>query len=148
MTQIFHIFLAVKSIDRSIEFYTKAFEGAKVLYEFRIDGFDITMLGLGNGVVLELLEKPYDESDGKWQHIAFECTDIEAQYQRLMEAGATIRMPLEMTTVLKGRNGYPDTHCCGVHVLGPDGEEIELCQPQPGQHWGWDQPNTFHKKTV
>ena len=145
MTQIFHIFLAVKDINRSIEFYTKAFEGTKVLYEFQIDGFDITMLGLGNGVVLELLEKPYDESDGKWQHIAFECTDIEAQYQRLMEAGATIRMPLEMTTVLKGRNGYPDTHCCGVHVFGPDGEEIELCQPQPGQRWGWDQPNTFHK---
>jgi len=145
MTQLFHIFLAVKDITRSIEFYTKAFEGTKVLYEFQIDGFDITMLGLGNGVVLELLQKPYDESDGKWQHIAFECTDIEAQYQRLMEAGATIRMPLEMTTVLKGRNGYPDTHCCGVHVLGPDGEEIELCQPQPGQRWGWDQPNTFHK---
>ena len=145
MTQLFHIFLAVKDINRSIEFYTKAFEGTKVLYEFQIDGHDITMLGLGNGVVLELLEKPYDESDGKWQHIAFECTDIEAQYQRLMEAGATIRMPLEMTTVLKGRNGYPDTHCCGVHVLGPDGEEIELCQPQPGQRWGWDQPNTFHK---
>lgn len=145
MTQIFHIFLAVKDINRSIEFYTKAFEGTKVLYEFQIDGHDITMLGLGNGVVLELLQKPYDESDGKWQHIAFECTDIEAQYQRLMEAGATIRMPLEMTTVLKGRNGYPDTHCCGVHVLGPDGEEIELCQPQPGQHWGWEQPNTFHK---
>ena len=145
MTQLFHIFLAVKDINRSIEFYTKAFEGTKVLYEFQIDGHDITMLGLGNGVVLELLQKPYDESDGKWQHIAFECTDIEAQYQRLMEAGATIRMPLEMTTVLKGRNGYPDTHCCGVHVLGPDGEEIELCQPQPGQHWGWDQPNTFHK---
>lgn len=145
MTQLFHIFLAVKDLSRSIEFYTKAFEGTKVLYEFQIDGHDITMLGLGNGVVLELLQKPYDESDGKWQHIAFECTDIEAQYQRLMEAGATIRMPLEMTTVLKGRNGYPDTHCCGVHVLGPDGEEIELCQPQPGQHWGWDQPNTFHK---
>ena len=145
MTQIFHIFLAVKDINRSIEFYSKAFEGTKVLYEFQIDGHDITMLGLGNGVVLELLQKPYDQSDGKWQHIAFECTDIEAQYQRLMEAGATIRMPLEMTTILKGRNGYPDTHCCGVHVLGPDGEEIELCQPQPGQHWGWDQPNSFHK---
>ena len=145
MTPLFHIFLAVKDINRSIEFYTKAFEGTKVLYEFEIDGFDITMLGLGNGVVLELLQRPYDDSDGKWQHIAFECTDIDAQYQRLMDAGATIRMPLEMTTVLRGRNGYPDTHCCGVHVLGPDGEEIELCQPQPGQHWGWDQPNTFHK---
>lgn len=145
MTQLFHIFLAVKDINRSIEFYTKAFEGTKVLYEFEIDGFDITMLGLGNGVVLELLQRPYDESDGKWQHIAFECTDIGAQYQRLMEAGATIRMPFEKTTVLRGRNGYPDTYCCGVHVLGPDGEEIELCQPQDGQHWGWDQPNTFHK---
>ena len=144
MTQLFHIFLAVKDINRSIEFYTKAFEGTKVLYEFEIDGFDITMLGLGNGVVLELLQKPYDESDGKWQHIAFECTDIETQYQRLMEAGATIRMPLEMTTVLKGRNGYPDTHCCGVHVLGPDGEEIELCQPQAGQPWGWKQPDAMH----
>ena len=66
MTQLFHVFLAVKDINRSIEFYTKAFEGTKVLYEFEIDGFDITMLGLGNGVVLELLQRPYDESDGKW----------------------------------------------------------------------------------
>ena len=144
MTQLFHIFLAVKDINRSIEFYTKAFEGTKVLYEFQIDGFDITMLGLGNGVVLELLQRPYDESDGKWQHIAFECTDIDAQYQRLMDAGATIRMPFEKTTVLKGRNGYPDTHCCGVHVLGPDGEEIELCQPQKNQPWGWKQPDAIH----
>lgn len=145
MTQLFHIFLAVKDANRSIEFYTKAFEGTKVLYEFEIDGFNITMLGLGNGVVLELLEKPYDESDGKWQHIAFECTDIENQYQRLLDAGATIKQPLEMTTVLRGRNGYPDTFCCGTHVWGPDGEEIELCQPQAGQKWGWEQPNSLHK---
>ena len=144
MNKLFHIFLAVADLDRSIAFYKKAFEGTEVLYEFEIDGFDITMLGLGNGVVLELLQRPYDQSDGKWQHIAFECDDIETQYQRLMDAGATIRMPLEMTTVLKGRNGYPDTHCCGVHVLGPDGEEIELCQPQPNQPWGWKQPNAIH----
>lgn len=143
MTQLFHIFLAVKDFKRSIEFYSKAFEGTKVLYEFEIDGFNICMLGLGNGVVLELLEKPYDESDGKWQHIAFECTDIEAQYERLLAAGATIKQPLEMTTVLHGRNGWPDTHCCGTHVWGPDGEEIELCQPL--EKWGWDQPNTFYR---
>ena len=144
MTRMFHIFLSVADLERSITFYKKAFEGTEVLYEFEIDGFDITMLGLGNGTVLELLQRPYDQSDGKWQHIAFECDDIEAQYQRLMDAGATVRMPLEMTTVLKGRNGYPDTHCCGVHVLGPDGEEIELCQPQKDRPWGWKQPNAIH----
>ena len=144
MTRMFHIFLSVADLDRSVAFYKKAFEGTEVLYEFEIDGFDITMLGLGNGTVLELLQRPYDQSDGKWQHIAFECDDIEAQYQRLTDAGATVRMPLEMTTVLKGRNGYPDTHGCGVHVLGPDGEEIELCQPQKDQPWGWKQPNAIH----
>lgn len=143
MTQLFHIFLSVKDIARSVGFYSDAFPGAKILYEFEIDGFNITMLGLGNGVVLELLERPYDDSDGKWQHIAFECTDIKTQYQRLLDAGATIKQPLELTTVLRGRNGYPDTLCCGTHVWGPDGEEIELCQPQAGQRWGWDQPNTF-----
>ena len=46
---------------------------------------------------------------------------------------AAIQMPLEHTTVLKGRNGYPDTECCGVHVWGPDHEEIELCQHRG--HW-------------
>ncbi|MEI3340740.1 MAG: VOC family protein [Eubacterium sp.] len=119
-TKIFHIFLAVTNLQRSIEFYTKAFEGAKMLYEFTIDGLDICMFSLGNGIVLEMLEHPtVDESDGKWQHIAFECDNIQEQYDRLIAAGATVRMPLEFTTVLKGRNGYPDTECCGVHVLGP-----------------------------
>ena len=33
--------------------------------------------------------------------------------------------------MLRPGNGFPGTHCCGAHVLGPDGEEIKLCQPQP-----------------
>ena len=65
MTKMFHIFLAVADLNRSIEFYKKAFEGTEVLYEFRIDGLDITMLGLGNGVVLELIQKPRTRIDAK-----------------------------------------------------------------------------------
>ena len=65
-TRMFHIFLSVTNLQRSIEFYTKAFEGAKMLYEFTIDGLDICMFSLGNGVVLEMLECPsVDKSDGK-----------------------------------------------------------------------------------
>ena len=140
-TRLFHLFLAVSDLNRSIEFYTKAFEGAHMLYEFTIDGLNLRMFSLGNGIVLELLEKPdIDKQDGKWEHIALECDDIDAQYQRLIAAGATVKMPLEHTTVLKGRNGYPDTECCGVHVWGPDHEEIELCQHRG--HWGWEQPNS------
>lgn len=140
-TRMFHIFLAVTDLQRSIDFYTKAFEGAKMLYEFTIDGLDICMFDLGNGIVLEMLECPsVDKSDGKWQHIAFECDNIQEQYDRLIAAGATVKMPLEFTTILKGRNGYPDTQCCGVHVWGPDGEEIELCQHKGA--WGWDQPGS------
>ena len=138
-SRMFHVFLAVTDLKRSLEFYSKAFEGSKMLYEFTIDGLDICIFSLGNGVVLEMLEVPaVDASDGKWQHIAFEVDDIQEQYDRLSAAGATVRMPLEFTTVLKGRNGYPDTECCGVHLLGPDGEEIELCQHKGC--WGWDQP--------
>ena len=140
-SRYFHIFLAVTDLERSLKFYSEAFEGSKMLYEFTIDGLDICMFSLGNGCVLEMLEVPEsDPLDGKWQHIAFEVDDIEDQYNRLMKAGATVKMPLEFTTVLKGRNGYPDTQCCGVHVLGPDGEEIELCQHR-GQ-WGREQPGT------
>ena len=101
------------------------------------------ILGLGTvgSGVLEMIEKPeIDNQDGKWEHIALECDNIQEQYDRLIAAGATVKMPLEFTTVLKGRNGYPDTYCCGVHVWGSDGEEIELCQHRGA--WGWDQPGT------
>ena len=56
-TRAFHTFLRVSDLKRSIEFYTKAFEGAKMLYEFTIDGLDICMFSLGNGVVLEIYLK-------------------------------------------------------------------------------------------
>ena len=112
-----------------------------MLYEFTIDGLNICMFSLGNGIVLEILEKPaVDKKDGKWEHFAIECDDIDAQYERLLKAGATIKMPMYHDTILKGRNGYPDTECCGVHLLGPDGEEIELVQHRGC--WGWDQPGT------
>ncbi len=140
-SRFFHIFLAVSNLERSIEFYTKAFEDSKMLYEFTIDGLNICMFSLGNGVVLEMLEKPFiDKSDGKWEHIALEVDNLQEQYDKLIAAGATVKMPLEFTTILKGRNGYPDTYCAGVHVWGPDGEEIELCQHRGA--WGWEQPGT------
>ena len=70
---------------------------------------------------------PESEGDGKWQHIAFECDDIQAQYDRLLAAGATIKQPLQWDTKLRGINGAPDIECYGAHLFGPDGEVIELC---------------------
>lgn len=136
MTRMFHVFLSVSDMKRSIEFYTKAFEGAFVQYEFEIDGHELCMFSLGNGVVFEMAEIPIESSDGKWQHIAIECDDIQAQYDRLIAVGAKVKMPLEFNTVLHGRNGFPDTECYGTHLLGPDGEEIELCQCK--ERWGWE----------
>lgn len=142
-TRLFHILLTVKDMKRSIDFYTKAFEGAGMLYEFSIDGHDLCMFGLGNGIVLEMIEMPVvEQSDGKWNHIALECDNIQEQFERLIAAGATERpdRALSYETVLKGRNGYADTYCCGVYVYGPDGEQIELCQHR--NRWEWEQPGT------
>ena len=57
-SRIFHIFLASSNLERTLKFYTEAFEGAHMLYEFTIDGLNICMFSLGNGIVLEILEKP------------------------------------------------------------------------------------------
>lgn len=133
MTKLFHIYLNVTDVARSVDFYTKCFEGAFVQYEALIDGFGytdfpLTFVDLGNGVVLELGQFPEENGDGKWQHIAFTCDDIQAQYDRMIAAGAKVKQELKWDTYLKGRNGFPSIECYGAHLWGPDGEVIELCQ--------------------
>ncbi len=135
-SKLLHIFLTVSDLERSVRFYTEAFEGAHMIYEFAVDDRKLYFFDLNNGVVLELEERPeITESDGKWEHVALEVDDIQAQYDRLMAAGARIKDPLNFSTELTGINGCPDCVLKTVHVWGPDGEEIELCQHEEKFCW-------------
>jgi len=141
-----HVFLGVADAKRSLDFYTKAFENARVVNEFEIDGNHMYILDLGNGIVYEMLElpketvkeggleirppKPFVDHAGLFQHLALSFSDkeeITKQYERMVGAGCGIIRPLSFGFRIKGLNGHPDFYGNGAHLTGPDGEIIELC---------------------
>lgn len=145
--RFYHIFLGVSDMTRSLDFYSKAFENAKVVQQFEIDGNNNYVLDLGNGVVLEMLEFPpavcrqnvLDVVDngspvipvsGVFQHIAISfdsAEELQAQYDRMLAAGAGLVRPLSWGFKPHGAAGYPDVVANGAHMKGPDGEVFELC---------------------
>ena len=134
---LFHVFLASTDLERTIKFYLDSFEGARIAYQFTIFGGELCMLDLGNGIELEIgkVDGYHETSQSeRWEHIAIECTDIQGQYNRMVAAGARVRVPMH-EDVLTGINGHPNTHCSGAFLYGPDDEVIELCHTEI--EWPW-----------
>ena len=91
MAKIIHTMIRVRDLDRSIDFYDKAF-GLKVADHFDFDGFALVYLRNDeNDVEIELTlnkgrEEPYTHGDG-YGHLAF-CVDGLAQkHARMAEIG-------------------------------------------------------------
>ena len=136
-----HVMLYVSDLDRSLDFYTAAFdvditdkvnqlritpeEGEQQLVEVNMAFLRFP----GQNFVLELSENPSDDTDGRsplFQHIGIDVNDIESSEGRLLAAGAVSRGPVQVVRAndIVAKNAF---------YTGPDGELIELMQILEGE---------------
>lgn len=138
-----HVYLAVRNIDSSIKFYAKAFD-LKVTDHFtQLDivqsdssfkrTVNIAFLKFpGQDFVYELAERP-DKNDtarpgNLFQHVGVEVTDINSAFQRVLNAGGKIVMPIRQVktnSALAIKQAF---------MKGPDGETIELVEIIAGEY--------------
>lgn len=91
MAKAIHTMIRVLDLDRSIEFYDKAF-GFKVADHFDFDGFALAYLrSPESDFEIELTlnkdrEEPYGHGDG-YGHVALCVEDLDAEHQRLKDLG-------------------------------------------------------------
>jgi len=121
------------SLDRSIEFYGKAF-GLRVKARWtelllvtgaREQRLDLPGAHLedGGGRLIEVFERTeatgHQESQRPIDHFTFEVDDVASAYQKALAAGATPDTPPSTVTAgtLRAEIAF---------VRGPDGERIEL----------------------
>jgi catechol 2,3-dioxygenase-like lactoylglutathione lyase family enzyme len=135
-----HVMLYVSDLDRSIEFYTSAFD----LEVERVDQMrrttpegdeelvEVNMAFLrfpGRDFVLEIAQNTAGDSDRlshSFQHIGVDVRDIEQADRRVLAAGAESYSPVRTAQA----NG---TVVRLAFYTGPDGEIIELIQVLEGE---------------
>jgi catechol 2,3-dioxygenase-like lactoylglutathione lyase family enzyme len=135
-----HVMLYVSDLDRSIAFYTKAFDltvaqRIDTLRVTRPDGSEVTapvrmafLKFAGQDFVFELAERRVQD-DGTspfFQHVGVDVADINAAAARVQAAGGREFSGLSTVRTRGGtvaRNGF---------FKGPDGEMVELMQVLQG----------------
>lgn len=116
-----HVAVHCADLDRSVEFYERAF-GFETLSRHPRPGGGIAYLGLG-GTVLELTQKAGEKPSG--YHFALETDDMDAAVRDLGAAGVEmIQAPKPLGA---RRPGEGDLH--RAVFRGPDGEMIEIRGP-------------------
>ncbi len=132
-TKLDHACIRVADIERSIDFYNNAF-GLKVIGRWDSqtigEGEQVkTMPSLGamladdTGGAIEMFQDENTLDKQEFQrpinHFAFRTNDVEAAYQKALNAGATPIMPPTTisTAISKVKTSF---------VSGPDGERIEI----------------------
>ncbi|CAM4458441.1 VOC family protein [Paenibacillus tarimensis] len=123
-----HVGLMVRSIETSVEFYTKALGMQHIRTMLHTNGV-IRLAFLcfqdSDQTVLELIEGYNDTlpAEGKVHHIAFTVDDLDEDVERLRR----LDIPLRDTdiTVLPDGSRY-------FFFYGPDGELLELFEPAAG----------------
>lgn len=140
--RINHVMLYVSNLDNSIAFYTQAFDlqltnKLDTLIAIQPDEKEVirsvNMAFLkfpGQDFVFELSQQAADSSSRpatfSFQHIGIDVLDIEAAYQRAVNAGAKELVPVRKVKAkgVEARQAF---------VAGPDGERIELMQIISGE---------------
>ncbi len=140
--RINHVMLYVSNLDNSIAFYTQAFDlqltnKLDTLIAIQPDETEViravNMAFLkfpGQDFVFELSQQVADTTSRpatfSFQHIGIDVLDIEAAYQRAMNAGAKELVPVRKVKAkgVEARQAF---------VAGPDGERIELMQIISGE---------------
>lgn len=137
-----HVFLNVSDVDRSVEFYTTAFD-LKVtndITSMKIAGEDGEMVERdvrlvllkfpGQNFVLEIGEggETFTSDNGKanYAHVGVNVGDIAAAGDRLVNAGAE---PIRPVTLVHAG----DIEAKTAFFSGPDGETIELMELIKGE---------------
>ena len=129
-----HIFVQVSNIERSVEFYTKAFDlevtnSLDTLIVTEKDGQprvylrNIVFLKFPNqDFVFELRETTETDTLSNFdlfEHIGVDVNDIDAAVQKVISAGAELVVPVRLIET----NNLILKH---AYLKGPDGELIEL----------------------
>ena len=125
MAKLIHVMVRVLDLDRSIDFYRRAF-GLEVADHFDFDNFALVYLrNAENDVEVELTlnkgrEEPYDLGNG-YGHLAFCVDDLDAEHARFEAEGLQPRdiVAFERDGALMARFFF---------VQDPDGYKIEILQ--------------------
>lgn len=137
-----HVFLVVSDMEKSVEFYTKAFDlkvtndNVKHIVWTYEDGTqqevetNIVFLKFpGQNFVFELKEvgtMDTIDSFALFQHVGIDVKDLDKALQKALIAGAEIISPIRLVQT----HGVELKH---VFLKGPDGERIELDQIISGE---------------
>ena len=130
-----HVVVQVSDLDRSIEFYTSAFDleltnTIKQITYFHEDGSttqrdaELRLLKFpGQDFVYEMIEAPQMDSvgSGHFLHVGVDVTDIEQAFDRVVKAGGEVVVPVRKVQA-------NDIEVWQAFLKGPDGEMIELMQ--------------------
>jgi catechol 2,3-dioxygenase-like lactoylglutathione lyase family enzyme len=137
-----HIMLYVSDLERSVDFYTRAFDievtdRIEKILVFQDDGSevkrDVTMAFLkfpGQDFVYELSQQPIDSSwnnqKALFQHVGVDVPDIEIAFTRVAEAGGEVIAPVRNVRAheIEAKQAF---------FRGPDGEIVELMQIITGE---------------
>jgi len=138
-----HVYLSLHNVDSSLAFYTKAFD---LQVTDRFTQLDVTQPDStfkravnvvflkfpGQDFVYELAQRA-DKNDttkpgNLFQHVGVEVKDIAGAFQRVMDAGGKVAVPIRRVKTnsrLEIKQAY---------VKGPDGETIELIEIITGEY--------------
>ncbi|MBN8652769.1 MAG: VOC family protein [Cytophagales bacterium] len=137
-----HVMLYVSDLEKSIQFYTQAFDfevtnWLDTLIATQPDGTELVrpvkmaFLKFPNqDFVFELSEQVADTTNRPvaflFQHVGIDVQDIDAAFSRAMGAGAEALLPVRVVKA-KGIEAKQ------AFVGGPDGERVELMQIMAGE---------------
>jgi catechol 2,3-dioxygenase-like lactoylglutathione lyase family enzyme len=137
-----HVMLYVSDLEKSIQFYTQAFDfeitnRLDTLIATQPDGTELVrpvkmaFLKFPNqDFVFELSEQVADTTNRPvaflFQHVGIDVQDIDASFSRAMGAGAEALLPVR---VVKAKG----VEAKQAFVGGPDGERVELMQIMAGE---------------
>ncbi len=135
-----HVMLYVSDLERSVEFYTSAFEldvervtELHILPEEGEERFAEVRMALlrfpDQNFILEISENDAGDTDKLsplFQNIGIDVNDINDAEKRLLKAGARIVNPIQEVRA-------NDVEVYNAFYAGPDGESIELMQVVKGE---------------
>lgn len=125
--RLVHIHLACTDMERTQKFYEDIFD-AKVICTWIENGHKCAIIRIGDGVSLEVFEcsSGEREENARWAHIAITCDDPKAAFADAAAKGAAVKhRPTDIAVPCD-----PPISTVFSFILGPDGEEIEICGPE------------------
>ncbi len=134
-----HVVVQVSDLDRSVEFYTSAFDleltdTIKSITYFNEDGSttqreaELRLLKFpGQDFVYEMIQGAQMDSvgSGHFLHVGVDVEDIEVAFKRAVDAGAEVVVPVRKVRA-------NDIETWQAFLKGPDGEMLELMQITAG----------------